>query len=269
MGYQIVPELGPDGLDDADTVIIPGTMSPGPRRSGTLDAELAGALARIPERARIMSICTGAFVLAAAGRLDGRRATTHWSHTEQFRALYPAVRLDESVLFVDEGDVLTSAGLSAGLDLCLHVLRADHGVEVANAVARYCVVPPSRDGGQSQFIDRPVPEVNGGSTGATRDWALHHLAEPITLTELAAHAHLSLRTFNRRFRAETGMAPHTWLTLHRVQHARHLLETTDLPVDQVASAAGLGSAATLRHHLTRALGVPPLAYRRTFRPDAS
>ncbi|WP_028933590.1 GlxA family transcriptional regulator [Pseudonocardia spinosispora] len=267
VGYQLVPELGPEGLDSADTVIIPGTDASGPRQHGSLDERLAAALRRIPGDARLMSICTGAFVLAAAGVLDGRRATTHWSHTERFRELYPAVTLDESVLYVDEGDVLTSAGLGAGVDLCLHVLRSDHGVQVANAVARYCVVPAWRDGGQSQFIDRPVPEPHSGTTEPTRSWALQHLDEALTLAELAAHAHLSVRTFNRRFRAETGLSPHTWLTRHRIQHARHLLETTDLPVDQVASAAGLGSAATLRHHLGRSLGVPPLAYRRTFRSE--
>ena len=264
--YLIEPGHGPEALDDADTVVIPGTRTAGPRLHGTLDGRLAEALARIPPTARLMSICTGAFVLAAAGRLDGRPATTHWAHVDDFRALYPRVRLDESVLYVDDGDVLTSAGLGAGVDLCLHVLRADHGSQVANAVARYCVVPPWRDGGQSQFIDRPVPEQPDGSTAATRAWALRRLGEALSLADLAAHAHFSVRTFSRHFHAETGMSPSAWLIQHRIQHARHLLEATDLTVGAVATAAGLGSAATLRHHLARSLGVAPLAYRRTFQP---
>ncbi|PXY32544.1 GlxA family transcriptional regulator [Prauserella muralis] len=263
-GYTAVLDHGPEALDDADTVIIPGTRVDGPRTNGTLPGDLAAALDRIPPNARIMSICTGAFVLGAAGLLDGRPATTHWAHAERFRALYPSVRLDENVLFVDDGDVLTSAGLAAGVDLCLHVVRNDHGSEVANTAARYCVVPPWRDGGQSQFIDRPLTHTADGSTAATRAWALEHLGEPLDLATLAAHARMSLRTFSRRFRDETGLPPHTWLTRQRVLHARHLLESTDLPVDRVAAECGLGTAASLRQHLNAAIGVSPLAYRRTF-----
>ena len=166
------------------------------------------------------------------------------------------------MLYVDDGDVLTSAGLGAGVELCLPVLRADHGSQVANAVARYCVVPPWRDGGQSQFVDRPVPEQTDGSTAATRAWALCRLGESVSLADLAAHAHLSVRTFSRRFHAETGMSPGAWLIQHRIRHARHLLEATNPTVDQVAAACGLRSAATLRHHLARSLGVAPLTYRR-------
>jgi len=222
-------------------------------------------LATIPPHARIMSICTGAFVLGAAGRLDGRRATTHWAHADAFRALYPKVRLDEDVLFVDDGDVLTSAGLSAGVDLCLHVVRSDHGSDVANRAARYCVVPPWRDGGQAQFIERHVPEARTDGTAPTRAWALGRLDRPLDLAAMAEHARMSVRTFSRRFRAETGLTPGTWLVQQRLRHARHLLETTDLPVQQVAQRAGLGSAASLRQHMRVALGVAPLAYRRTFR----
>lgn len=265
-GYRIAPSHGLEALDDADTVIVPGNRAVGPRELGTLEPWLAAAFERIPGSARLMSICTGAFTLAAAGRLDGRPATTHWAHAARFRELYPKVLLDESVLYVDDGDVLSSAGLSAGMDLCLHVVRSDHGTGVANAVARHCVVPAWRDGGQSQFIDRPMPEPDGGTTSATRAWALRRLDEPLSLTELAEHAHQSVRTFSRRFRAETGMSPSAWLVHQRVQHARHLLEVTDLSVDQVATESGLGSAATLRHHLGRSLGVAPLAYRRTFQP---
>ncbi|HEV2780164.1 MAG TPA: helix-turn-helix domain-containing protein [Actinophytocola sp.] len=267
-GYAIVPDHGREALADADTVIIPGTRVEGPRQHGTLPDEIAEALALIPPHARIMSICTGAFVLAAAGILDGRPATTHWAYADDFRRLYPKVLLDEDVLFVDDGDVLTSAGLGAGVDLCLHVVRTDHGSEVANRAARFCVVPPWRDGGQSQFIERHVPEAGTDGTAPTRHWALRHLDRPLDLAELARHARMSVRTFSRRFRAETGMSPGTWLIQQRVRHARHLLETTDLPVDRVAAESGLGTAASLRQHLRAAIGVSPLAYRKTFRPSA-
>lgn len=263
-GYSALLDHGPEALDDADTVIVPGTRLPGPRRDGSLPDDVAAALARVPASARIMSICTGAFVLAAAGLLDRRPATTHWAHADRFRALYPGVHLDENVLFVDDGDVLTSAGLAAGVDLCLHVVRADHGSDVANRAARYCVVPPWRDGGQSQYIDRPLTDAGTGSTAPTRAWALERLGEPLDLATLAAHARMSMRTFNRRFRDETGLPPHTWLTRQRLVHARHLLEVTELPVDRVAAESGLGTAASLRKHLRDAIGVSPLAYRRTF-----
>ncbi|TNC23124.1 GlxA family transcriptional regulator [Amycolatopsis alkalitolerans] len=262
-GYEAKLQHGPEALAEADTVIVPGTRATAPRHHGTLSAELADALALIPDDARVMSICTGAFVLAAAGYLDGRRATTHWAHAGDFRRLYPRVELDENVLFVDGGKVLTSAGLSAGVDLCLHVIRSDHGSAVANRAARYCVVPPWRDGGQSQYIERPLP-ADEGSTAATRAWALERLGEQLGLESLARHARMSVRTFSRRFRAETGMSARAWLNQQRVLHARHLLETTTLPVDRVAAESGLGTAASLRQHLNATIGVAPLAYRRTF-----
>jgi transcriptional regulator GlxA family with amidase domain len=264
-GFSLIPDYGPEVLAEADTVIIPGTKYPGPRFEGTLPGELADALDTIPPQARVMSICTGAFVLGAAGLLDGRPATTHWAHAERFRELYPKVLLDEDVLFVDDGDVLTSAGLGAGVDLCLHVLRADHGSEVANRVARYCVVAPWREGGQSQFIDRHVPDEGVDGTAPTRAWALRRLGEPIDLGALAEHARMSVRTFSRRFRAETGQSPGSWLTQQRVRHAMHLLESTDLAVDTVAARSGLGTGASLRQHMRAAHGVSPLAYRKTFR----
>ena len=264
-GFTAVFDHGPEVLAEADTVIVPGTKAVGPRRRGVLGADLAAALALVRPGTRMISICTGAFVLGAAGLLDGRRATTHWRFAEDVRALFPKVDLDPDVLFVDDGDVLTSAGLAAGMDLCLHVVRSDHGSEVANRAARYCVVPPWRDGGQSQFIDAPVPVGDGSGVSATRAWALDRLAEPLDLAALAGHARMSVRTFSRRFRAETGVSAGTWLIQQRVRRARELLEETDLPVDEVARRSGLGTAASLRQHLRTAIGVAPLAYRRTFR----
>jgi transcriptional regulator GlxA family with amidase domain len=216
-----------------------------------------------------MSICTGAFVLAAEGLLDGRPATTHWAWADQFRRLYPDVELRPDVLFVDDGDVLTSAGVGAGIDLCLHAIRNDFGSDVANRTARRCVVPPWRDGGQSQFIERPVPVTGDTGTAATRAWALQRLDEPLDLRSLARHARMSVRTFTRRFREETGSSPAEWLALQRVEHARRLLETTDLPIDAVARRAGFGTAVSLRQRLHATIGVAPSAYRRTFRVTGS
>jgi transcriptional regulator GlxA family with amidase domain len=264
-GYSLLPQADAAALATADTVIVPGTRLAGPRRHGTLPDELRRAFERIRPGTRLMSICTGAFVLAAAGLLDGRPATTHWAYAEPFRRLYPEVKLDENLLFLDDGDVLTSAGLAAGVDLCLHLIRRDHGSAVANQVARHCVVPPWRDGGQAQFIEHPVPDADDTSTTATRDWALRHLPDRLDVPTLARHARLSVRTFNRRFRAETGLAPGAWLQEQRLNRARQLLESTDLPVDEVAAQSGLGSGASLRQHMRAAVGVSPSDYRRTFR----
>lgn len=263
-GFAMVPTAGPEALERAHTVVIPGTRYPPARDGGTLDEEVTAALARIRPGTRLLSICTGAFVLAAAGRLDGRTVTTHWKFADALRALYPAVRVDENVLFVDDGDVLTSAGLAAGIDLCLHIIRCDHGVQVANAVARYCVVPPWREGGQAQFIDRQVPVHDQASTAATRAWALAHLDQELTVARLAGHAHMSLRTFNRRFREETGAAPGNWIRQRRVDRARELLESRDIPVDEVARLSGLGTGGNLRHHLRRGVGMSPSSYRKVY-----
>jgi len=261
-GFAVLPEYDLSVLEWADTVVVPGIDQRSSALFGT--PEVTAALRAAAGRARVMSICTGAFVLAAAGLLDDRPATTHWAYEESFRSRFPQVKLDPDVLFVDDGDVLTSAGVAAGLDLCLHVVRRDHGSEVANRAARRCVVPPWRDGGQSQFIERPVPAPGDASTAATRSWALERLDEPLDLDRLARHARMSVRTFTRKFRDETGLSPGRWLTRQRVEHARRLLETTGLPIDQVATRAGFGTATSLRQHLQAAIGVAPAAYRRTF-----
>ena len=220
-----------------------------------------------PTRAprRIASICTGSFVLAAAGLLDGRRATTHWMSADLFARTFPSVTVDPGVLYVDEGRILTSAGEAAGIDLCLHMIRRDHGAAVAAEVARRTVVPPHREGGQAQYIQRPVESAGLTSTSASRAWALTRLAEPLTLAELAAHDAVSVRTYSRRFREETGLTPIQWLTQRRVDRARELLEQTDHTVDRIATEAGFGTGASLRQHFQAGLGVSPGAYRSTFR----
>jgi transcriptional regulator GlxA family with amidase domain len=236
---------------------------------GVLTDELAAALAHVRPGTRLASICTGVYVLAAAGCLDGRPATTHWADAERFQRLFPQVRVNADVLFIDDGDVLTSAGVAAGIDLCLHMVRRDHGTAIANEVARRTVVPPHRDGGQAQYIQRPVPEPQLATTTAARAWALGRLHEPVQLRDMAEQESMSVRTFTRRFREEVGMSPGQWLTQQRVERARHLLESTDLSIDQVARDAGFGTAQSMRQHLQAALGVTPTAYRRTFRSGAS
>ncbi|MFC7219156.1 GlxA family transcriptional regulator [Streptomyces polyrhachis] len=264
--FPIVVEHGPEALATADTVVVPASHAQEqPELDGTLDPRTAEALARIRPGTRIASICTGAFVLAAAGLLDGRRATTHWIAAERFARLFPRVELDADVLYVDEGDILTSAGVASGTDLCLHLVRRDHGTAVANEVARRTVVPPHRDGGQAQFIRRPVPEPQLATTTKARAWALAHLHEPLALRDLAEQESMSVRTFTRRFREETGLSPLQWLNRQRIELARQLLEDTDHSVDQVAEKAGFGTAVSLRQHLQSALGVSPTSYRRTFR----
>ena len=263
-GFAVLPEAGPEVLADADTVVVPGTRYAPARLDGVLSPDVAAALATIRPSTRLVSICTGAFVLAAAGLLDGRPATTHWKYAATLRALHPDVDVDENVLFVDDGDVLTSAGIAAGIDLCLHIIRRDHGTQVANAVARHCVVPPWREGGQAQFIDRHLPTDDDASTAATRAWACENLDQPLTIEQLARHASMSARTFNRRFREETGQSPGVWVRRRRLDRARELLEQHDLPVDEVARRAGLGSGGNLRHHLRRGVGMSPTSYRKVY-----
>ncbi|MFL1429410.1 MULTISPECIES: GlxA family transcriptional regulator [unclassified Nocardiopsis] len=264
--FSIAVDHGPELLDWADTVVIPPFDTA--RIARDPSPALRAALTGLRPGTRLVSICTGAFVLAAAGLLDGRPATTHWALTDVFRSWFPRVDLDPDVLFVDDGDVLTSAGAASGVDVCLHLVRRDHGSQVANHVARICVVPPWRDGGQAQYIEHPVPDPDRTGTAATRQWALEHLHTPLSLADLAAHARMSRRTFVRRFTEEVGTSPGRWLTAQRVEHARHLLESTDLAVDEVASRVGFATGASLRQHLRTALGVSPAAYRRTFRGTA-
>ncbi|MCA5893709.1 helix-turn-helix domain-containing protein [Isoptericola sp. NEAU-Y5] len=252
---------GPATLAEADTVVVPASHELDETEHAAVGEDL---LAGVRPDARIVSICTGAFVLARAGLLDGRRATTHWLSAERFRGRFPQVDLDASVLFTQDGRVLTSAGEAAGIDLCLHLIRTDHGAAVANDVARRTVVPPFRDGGQAQYVDLPVPEATGEHTGPARAWALEHLDEPIGLADLARRAAMSTRTFTRRFRQEVGVSAGAWLVQQRLVRARHLLERTDLPVEAVARRAGFGTGASLRQRFGSQLGVSPAAYRATF-----
>jgi transcriptional regulator GlxA family with amidase domain len=249
----------------ADTVIVPAVRNAAEEPPEDLVAAVREAHAH---GARVASLCSGAFVLAAAGLLDGRRATTHWLYGEEFRRRFPAVDFDPDVLYIDHGDVLTSAGTTAGIDLCLAMVAADHGADIANTLARRLVAPAHRGGGQAQYVDTPLPaasESGHDGLGPLLDWIRGHLAEPLTVGGLARQANVAERTLIRRFHTAVGTTPGKWLTAQRVLHARRLLETTDLPVERVARQAGLGGAANLRHHFTEAVGVAPSDYRRTFR----
>jgi len=261
-GFSVAPDSDLEALRRADTVVVPGYAA-------LLEAPPAKALdalrAASERGARLLSVCTGAFGLAHAGVLDGRRATTHWAWAGELSRRFPAVAVDPDVLFVDEGDVLTSAGLSAGIDLSLHVIRRDFGAEVGERVARHMVAAPHREGGQAQFFKPELPAASG-SLEPTRRWALERLAEPLDVAAMARHAGVSPRTFARRFRAETGTTPLQWLLAQRVLEARRLLEATDLPVDAVAWRVGFGTAASLRDHFRRATATTPTAYRRSFQP---
>ncbi len=265
-GFDVLAAHGLEALAGADTVVVPG-FNPVSEPPTPLLAALRDAAAR---GARVVSICTGAFVLAWAGLLDGRRATTHWRAAEALAANFPAVTVDRDVLFVDEGEVLTSAGVAAGIDLCLHVVRRDHGAEVANTLARRTVVAPHRDGGQAQFVELPVPEpvAPAADLGATRAWALERLAEPLDVPAMARHAMVSTRTFSRRFRAETGTTPHRWVLQQRLLAARRLLESSDRSIEDVAARCGFGSSASFRSQFKAETGTSPLAYRRRFATTA-
>ncbi|MEU7629357.1 helix-turn-helix domain-containing protein [Nocardia sp. NPDC049220] len=265
--YEIAVAHDSAVLETTDTVVLPA-CDIATSLGGQLPDSVRAAFARIRPGARIVAICTGAFVAAAAGLLDGRPATTHWKQAALFRSTFPRVHLDPNVLYVDDGDILTSAGAAAGIDVCLHLVRRDHGSAVANAVARHCVIPPWRDGGQAQYIEQPVPPEASAGTAVARQWALENLRHPVTVDELAVRARMSKRTFARRFRDEVGLSPGRWLIQQRVFHARHLLETTDLTVDRIAGQVGFATGTSLRQHLYDAIGVSPQAYRRTFRTEA-
>ncbi|MEV4799616.1 helix-turn-helix domain-containing protein [Nonomuraea sp. NPDC049421] len=260
--FLVEPERGLDALARAGTVIVPGWAD--------IDvdppADLVAAVRAAHEAgARVASLCTGAFVLAAAGLLDGRRATTHWAHTGVLAARHPRVEVHPDVLYVDNGSVLTSAGKAAALDLCLHLVRRDHGSSAANAVARRLVVPPHREGGQAQFVTTPVPERGDHPLGELFPWVLARLDQPLTVEDLARRANMSARNLGRHFRAVTGTTPLRWLLTQRVRRAQELLEVTDDSVERIAAATGMGTATTLRRHFGRTVGVAPDAYRRTFR----
>ena len=214
--------------------------------------------------ARVLSVCSGVFVLAAAGLLDGRRCAVHWHHADALARAYPRLTVEPDVLYVDEEPVITSAGTAAGIDACLHIVRKEQGPEVANKIARRMVVPPHREGGQAQYIERPLPRSQGDTVGETLVWMERHLDEEVTVEQLAEHAHMSPRTFARRFQQETGTTPYRWILRQRVLLAQRLLEATDETVDTIAGRTGFGNAAALRHQFVRALGTTPNAYRRTF-----
>jgi transcriptional regulator GlxA family with amidase domain len=256
----VIAPYGLEELEDADLVALPATTW-----RGSYDERILDALRKAHERGAILlTVCSGAFVLGAAGLLDGRCCATHWRYADKFREQFPDAKLDADVLFVDDGDIITSAGTAAGIDACLHLVRRELGSAVATRIARRMVVPPQRDGGQRQYVEVPVPEASGESLQPVLDWMVGNLTIEHTVPELARRAQMSDRTFARRFVAETGTTPLKWVTTQRVLHARTLLEQTRLGIEQIATESGFGTAALLRHHFRRVVGVPPQDYRRTF-----
>jgi len=259
VGAHLVPDHGLDGLRGADLVAVTATVN------RTYPPEVLEALrAAAAAGSTVLTVCSGAFVVGAAGLLDGRRCTTHWRHVDELRERHPRAVVDPDVLFVDDGDLVTSAGTAAGIDACLHLVRRELGSAVVNAIARRMVVAPQRDGGQRQYIDQPVPECSAESLAPVLDWVLGHLDAEHSVAGLAQRAVMSERTFARHFAAATGTTPHRWLTQQRVQLAQRLLEGTDLGIDAVAARCGFGGAALLRHHFGRVVGVSPVSYRRNF-----
>lgn len=258
-GYAVEVPLGLDAIVDADTVVVPGFTPLNAAPAAALDALRAAA----QRGARIVSVCTGAFALAAAGLLDGLSATTHWQDADALATQYPDVHVDPNVLYIDNGQVMTSAGIAAGIDLCLHLVRSDHGAAIAADIARHLVVAPHREGGQAQYVRRLLPPVGAG-LAPTMSWALSRLDQSLSITDLARHAGWSSRTFARHFAAETGTTPLRWITAQRVLEARRLLETSELPIEQIADRCGLGSGANLRLRLARDTSATPSAYRTTY-----
>lgn len=267
-GFSVRTEHGLERLETADLIAVPAGQTFTDRE---YPPELLDALRRAVERgARVLSVCSGVFVLAAAGLLDGRRCAVHWRHAEELARRYPRIQVEPDVLYVDAGPVITSAGTAAGIDACLHLVRQEHGPEVANAIARRMVVPPHRDGGQAQYIERPLPRSRCDTVGEVLVWMERHLDEEVTVEQLAERAHMSPRTFARRFQQETGTTPYRWILRQRVLLAQRLLEATDETMDTIAWRTGFGTAAALRHQFVRSLGTTPQTYRRTFKgPEAA
>jgi len=265
-GLTVTPELGIEHLRSADTIVIPGWRNP----QEIPPARLLNALRRAHRRgARIVSICSGVFVIAATGLLNGKRATTHWRYTEELRRQYPEIHIEPDVLYVDAGKILTSAGSAAGIDLCLHIIRRDFGTVAANQVARRLIMPPHRDGGQAQFIERPVADEDSPWLSKLIEWAERHLAEDLTNHRLARQAAVSKRTLARRFVEATGTSPADWVIGLRIGRAKELLETTARSVEDVAYQCGFGSTFALRHHFRQRLKTSPSAYRSRFRQPTS
>ncbi|MGK8520468.1 GlxA family transcriptional regulator [Nocardia asteroides] len=264
-GAFLRPQFGPADLLEADTVIVPSVAQDCVAAERELPPELLNILAEAHRRgARMVALCDGTFALAAAGILDGRRVTAHWEHAPLLAKRYPNIEVDGSVLYVDDEDVLTSAGMSAALDLCLHLVRRDFGAAVANRLARRMVIPPHRSGGQAQFVDLTVPARAEDDLGPVLQWAVAHLDQPLTVETLAAKANMSRRTFHRRLHQSTGATPMQWLLGQRLAHAQTLLESTDYGIERISRMSGLGTATNLRRHFAEVVGVPPAQYRRTF-----
>lgn len=261
-GIPVGVPLGLEALAEAETVVVPGlddVEAPVP------ESAVAAIHAAATRGARMVSICTGSFVLGEAGVLDSHRATTHWAHTERLAQRFPKATVDPRVLYVDDGRVMTSAGMAAGIDLCLHIVRLDHGAEAANTIARRMVVAPHRDGGQAQFIEQPVPVTRDSMVQRIQAWALERLADPLTVEDLARQANTSARHLTRRFNEELGITPLKWLQRERVRLAQRLLEQTEIPVERIAERAGFGSAIALRRQFMEVVGTTPARYRTTFR----
>jgi transcriptional regulator GlxA family with amidase domain len=267
-GFTVSTPHGLERLEEADLIAVPAGDTYADR---TYPPELLDALRRAAERgARVLSVCSGVFVLGAAGLLDGRRCAVHWRHADALARRFPQAVVEPDVLYVDEDPVITSAGTAAGIDACLHIVRKEQGPEVANKIARRMVVPPHRDGGQAQYIERPLPRSQCDTVAEVLVWMERHLDQEVTVEQLAARAHMSPRTFARRFQQETGTTPYRWILRQRVLLAQELLERTDETMDTIADRTGFGTAAALRHQFVRALGTTPHAYRRTFRgPQAA
>jgi transcriptional regulator GlxA family with amidase domain len=262
-GFTVSTPYGLERLEEADLIAVPAGNT---YVSRTYPPELLEALRRAVDRGtRVLSVCSGVFLLGAAGLLDGRRCAVHWRHADALARRFPRAIVEPDVLYVDEDPVITSAGTAAGIDACLHIVRKEQGPEVANKIARRMVVPPHRDGGQAQYIERPLPRSRCDTVGEVLVWMERHLDREVTVEQLAARAHMSPRTFARRFQQETGTTPYRWILRQRVLLAQELLELTDNTVDAIAERAGFGTAAALRHQFVRALGTTPNAYRRTFR----